>query len=120
MATRKTVEEKLQEAEAKAKQAKAKVMQLKALQRKQQAKEREAEGKRRREEEKNFKIRLGGLVILAKLGEDDKGFILGALLDAAQKKGDQQQYSRLKAMGDALLAKQAAENRHSAAAQAQG
>jgi len=113
MATRKTVEEKLLEAEAKVKQ-------LRELKRKQQARESAAEKKRQRQEETNLKIRLGGLVILAELADEDKGFVLGALLDAARNKGDQQNYSRFKAMGDALLAKQASENRHSAAAQTQG
>ena len=58
--------------------------------------------------------------MLAQLAGADKGFLLGALLDAAQRQQDQQYAARCKAMGDALLNQQANENRHSAAAQTQG
>lgn len=113
MATRKTVEEKLQEAEQKVKQ-------LRELKRKQLARENAAAKKKARQEDAQLKIRFGGLVVLAGLSEADKGYILGALLDAAKNQADPQHVAKLKAAGDALLAKQADENRHSAAAQTQG
>lgn len=113
MATRRTIDERLKEAEERVKQ-------IRELKRKQEARERAAEKKRLRAEETNLKIRLGGLVVLAELGDADKGFILGVLMEAAKQKEDQSFYAKHKALGDGLLARQAAENKHSAAAQTQG
>ena len=110
---RKTIDERLAEAEQRLKQ-------IKEQARKQKAREQAAAKKRERQEDANRKIRLGGLVVLAQLADADKGFLLGALLDAAQRQQDQQYAARCKAMGDALLNQQANENRHSAAAQTQG
>ncbi len=110
---RKTIDERLAEAEQRLKQ-------IREQARKQKAREQAAAKKRERQEDTNRKIRLGGLVVLAQLADADKGFLLGALLDAAQRQQDQQYAARCKSMGDALLNQQANENRHSAAAQTQG
>ncbi|MCK2127259.1 conjugal transfer protein TraD [Thauera chlorobenzoica] len=110
---RKTIEERLVEAEQRLKQ-------IKEQARKRKAREQAATKQRERKEDANRKIRLGGLVVLAQLTDADKGFLLGALLDAAQRQQDQQYAARCKAMGDALLNQQENENRSSAAAQAQG
>ena len=110
---RKTIDERLAEAEQRLKQ-------IKEQARKQKAREQAAAKKRERQEDTNRKIRLGGLVALAQLADTDKSFLLGALLDAAQRQQDQQYAARCKAMGDAMLNQQANANRHSAAAQKQG
>ncbi len=65
---------------------------------------------------------LGGLVVLARLADLDKGVLLGGLIAMAdQLKGEQREQfiARCKARGDHLLASQAATNEKSAAAQAQ-
>ena len=88
---RKTIDERLAEAEQRLKQ-------IKEQARKQKAREQAAAKKRERQEDTNRKIRLGGLVVLAQLADADKGFLLGALLDAAQRQQDQQYAARCKAI----------------------
>lgn len=110
--SRKPLSERLSEATEKLKQ-------LRALKAKQEARDRAIAKKLERQEDANQKIRLGGLVVLAGLAGIDKGVLLGALIDVELAKTDLQKTSRWKAMGDDLLNRQAAENRHSAAAQKQ-
>jgi hypothetical protein len=49
-------------------------------------------------------IQLGGLIEIAGLREDDKGFILGCLLRAAQIETNSSKYNELKLIGDHALA----------------
>jgi hypothetical protein len=112
---RKPIEEQIREGEERLKQLKAKAAQL-------AAKERAALKAKTRQEDTRKKIQHGGLVVLAGLADIDKGVLLGALLDVAERlNGDQREafMSRAKARGDHLLATQAQTNEKSAAAQAQ-
>jgi len=109
---RKPIDEQIREQEERLKQLKAKASQL-------QARERAALKAKQRQEDTHRKIQHGGLVVLAEL---DKGVLLGALLDVAEKLNSDQReafMSRAKARGDHLLATQARTNEKSAAAQAQ-
>ena len=112
---RKPLDEQIKEGEERLKQLKAKAAQIAARERaSQREKERKADAQR--------KIQLGGLVVLARLADLDKGVLLGGLLAIAdQLKGDQrdQFIGRAKARGDHLLNEQAANNQKSAAAQSQ-
>lgn len=113
--SRKPIEEQIRESEERLKQLKAKAAQL-------AAKERAALKAKQRQEDTRRKIQHGGLVVLAGLAELDKGVLLGALLDVADKLNSDQReafMSRAKARGDHLLATQARTNEKSAAAQAQ-
>ena len=113
--SRKPIEEQIRESEERLKQLKAKAAQL-------AAKERAALKAKQRQEDTRRKIQHGGLVVLAGLAELDKGVLLGALLDVADKLNSDQREaftSRAKARGDHLLATQAQTNDKSAAAQAQ-
>lgn len=112
MATRKPLQDRVAEAETKLKQ-------LKALKTKQESRDKAATKKRERQEDTNKKIRLGGLIVLAGLADCDKGVLMGALIDASQQRQDKETNARWKAAGDSLLKQQAADNRHSAAAQTQ-
>lgn len=52
------------------------------------AKSHRADRAEQRKADTQRKIQLGGLVIKAGLGSDDAAFVLGALLTAAESKGD--------------------------------
>lgn len=112
---RKDLKEQIREGEERLKQLKAKAAQIASRERaSQREKERKADAQR--------KIQLGGLVVLAGLGDLDRGVLLGGLLAIAdQVNGDQrdQFMARSKARGDHLLNEQAANNQKSAAAQTQ-
>jgi vacuolar-type H+-ATPase subunit I/STV1 len=75
---RKPIDEQIREQEERLKQLKAKASQL-------QARERAALKAKQRQEDTHRKIQHGGLVVLAGLAELDKGVLLGALLDVADK-----------------------------------
>ena len=97
-----------------------KLAQLKARKAQAAARARALEAKQSRQEDARQKIQLGGLVALAGLRSEDRGVVLGALLDAAERihgENGAQASARWKAMGDAKLADQAAHNAKSAAAQ---
>lgn len=110
--SRRTIDERLAE-------AKVRLKQVSELARKQKAREAAAAKKRERQDDTNRKIRLGGLVVLAQLADADKGFLLGALLDAATRQQEPEYAGKCKSAGDKLLAQQANTSRHSAAAQTQ-
>lgn len=112
---RKPIDEQIREQEERLKQLKAKASQL-------AARERAALKAKQRQEDTRRKIQHGGLVVLAGLADLDRGVLLGALLDVADRlNSDQREQlnARFKARGDHLLASQAASNEKSAAAQAQ-
>lgn len=46
-----------------------------------------------------MKIELGGLIVKAGLSEDDRAFVLGALMEAAKQRADPDEYERLRRIG---------------------
>ncbi len=110
--TKKKIEQRLYETEQRLKQ-------LKELAKRQRLRESAIARKRERQEDDNRKFRIGGLAVLAGIDREDTGFLLGSMLETAARRDDQIYYARCKRQGDELLQRQAAVNRHSAAAQAQ-
>lgn len=112
---RKPIEEQIREGEERLRQLKAKAAQL-------AARERAALKAKDRQEMTRKKIQHGGLVLLAGLADLDKGVLLGAMLEIAERLSDDQGdafTARAKARGNHLLATQAQTNEKSAAAQTQ-
>lgn len=104
MADLSLLEKRIAEADKKAAEALAALKQLKARRAQIEAQQRAMEAKKKRAEENQRKFQAGGLVQLAGLLDADKGFLLGALLMAADRKNDADFFVNVKLRGDKLLA----------------
>ena len=73
--------------------------------------EQAADNKEKRRQETREKIQLGGLFTIAGLTGNDRGVLLGALLEIAEMVKDQEKMKAWKIKGDALLAEREAQRK---------
>ncbi len=57
------------------------------------------QGSEARRLDTRLKIELGGLVVKAGLSEDDRAFVLGALMEAAKRRAEPDEYERVRRIG---------------------